>query len=114
MKVHKSLDLVHPCYNPHPHWAQDLVHYYGLLVKMLPLDLSIAVYVVNDGSSHGIDESDIQYLRAKIPHFYPCITCGPVAPASLGNPCGTVALVSPFNPCIPCGPVAPAAPVSPF
>jgi hypothetical protein len=30
---------------------------------MLPQDLPIAVYVVNDGSSHGIDEADIQYLR---------------------------------------------------
>ena len=69
MKVHKSLDLVHPCYNPHLHWAQDLVHYYGLLVDMLPGGLAIAVYVVNDGSSKGIDEQDILYLNAQIPHF---------------------------------------------
>jgi len=70
LKIHKSLDLVHPCYNPHPHWAQDLAHYYGLLIKMLPLNLPIAVYVVNDGSSHGIDEADIQYLRDQIPLFF--------------------------------------------
>jgi len=70
LKVHKSLDLVHPCYNPHPNWAQDLVHYYEQLVKILPKDLPIAVYVVNDGSSKGINEQDIQYLTAEIPHFH--------------------------------------------
>ena len=70
LKVHKSLDLVHPCYNPHLHWAQDLVHYYGLFVKVLPKDLPIAVYVVNDGSSQGINEQDILYLNAQIPPFH--------------------------------------------
>ncbi len=70
MKVHKSLDLVHPCYNPHLHWAQDLVHYYRQLVKMLPKELPITVYVVNDGSSKGINEQDIQFLTAEIPHFH--------------------------------------------
>jgi glycosyltransferase involved in cell wall biosynthesis len=70
LKVHQSLDLVHPCYNPHLHWAQDLVHYYGLLVNRLPKDLPIAVYVVNDGSSEGIEEQDILYLNTHIPHFH--------------------------------------------
>ena len=70
MKVHKSLDLVYPCCNPHLHWVQDLVHYYGQLVKMLPKELPIAVYVVNDGSSKGINEQDIQFLTAEIPHFH--------------------------------------------
>jgi len=69
LEVHKSLDLVHPCYNPHLHWARDLVHYYGLFVNSLPKDLLVAVYVVNDGSSQGIDEQDIHYLKTQIPHF---------------------------------------------
>jgi len=70
LAFHKSLDLVHPCYNPHLHWAQDLVHYYGLFVNSLPKDLMVAVYVVNDGSSQGIDAQDIHYLNTKIPHFH--------------------------------------------
>lgn len=45
------------------------MHYYGLFVKVLPKDLPIAVYVVNDGSSQGINEQDILYLNAQIPHF---------------------------------------------
>jgi len=69
LKLHKSLDLVHPCYNPHLHWAKDLVYYYGLFVNLLPKDLPITVYVVNDGSSQGINEQDILYLKAQIPHF---------------------------------------------
>jgi glycosyltransferase involved in cell wall biosynthesis len=70
LKDHKSLDLVHPCYNPHLHWAQDLVHYYGLFVEMLPKNLQIKVYVVNDGSSKGITEQDISYLNTQIPQFH--------------------------------------------
>ena len=46
------------------------MHYYGLFVKVLPKDLPIAVYVVNDGSSQGINEQDILYLNAQIPHFH--------------------------------------------
>ena len=37
---------------------------------MLPKELPIAVYVVNDGSSKGINEQDIQFLTAGIPHFH--------------------------------------------
>lgn len=70
LKIHKSLDLVHPCYNPHVHWAQDLVYYFGLLVNMLPRETQIAVYLVNDGSSHGIIEQDIIFLRSQIPYFH--------------------------------------------
>jgi len=37
---------------------------------MLPKELPITVYVVNDGSSKGINEQDIQFLAAEIPHFH--------------------------------------------
>jgi hypothetical protein len=36
---------------------------------MLPKELPIAVYVVNDGSSKGI-KNDIQFLTTEIPHFH--------------------------------------------
>jgi hypothetical protein len=47
-----------------------MVHYYWQLIKMLPKELPIAVYLVNDGSSKGINEQDIQFLAAEIPHFH--------------------------------------------
>lgn len=64
-----SLDLVHPCYNPHPGWAKDLLHYYQEFRTQLPSDLAVSVYLVNDGSTHGIEESDLSLLTSEIAQF---------------------------------------------
>ena len=64
-----TLDLVHPCYNPHSGWAEDLLHYYQAFRQLLPTDLEVSVYLVNDGSSQGISDSDLAILRAGIGNF---------------------------------------------
>jgi len=64
-----TLDLVHPCYNPHVGWAEDLLHYYQAFCQLLPVDLAVSVYLVNDGSSQGISDSDLSNLKAGIENF---------------------------------------------
>ncbi|MFM6938383.1 MAG: hypothetical protein ACKOXH_11990, partial [Aquirufa sp.] len=59
MASSRSLDLVHPCYNPHTGWAEDLLYYFQQFRDQLPADLQVSVYLVNDGSSHGIQASDL-------------------------------------------------------
>jgi glycosyltransferase involved in cell wall biosynthesis len=66
----RSLDLVHPCYNPHKGWAEDLLHYFQQFRDQLPADLQVSVYLVNDGSSHGIQASDLSLLEAGIASFH--------------------------------------------
>lgn len=64
-----TLDLVHPCYNPHAGWAEDLLHYFQEFRNQLPKDLLVTVYLVNDGSSHGIQDSDLTLLKDGIASF---------------------------------------------
>ena len=66
----RSLDLVHPCYNPHTGWAEDLLHYFLEFKKQLPADQPVSVYLVNDGSSQGIQASDLALLKQGIGSFY--------------------------------------------
>lgn len=70
LEYFKSLDLVHPCYNPHPNWAEELIDFFNLFSGKLPEGYLVSVFVVNDGSSKGIDSRDIQLLRTKIKRFY--------------------------------------------
>jgi glycosyltransferase involved in cell wall biosynthesis len=41
-----------------------------MFVGMLPDDISVSVFVVNDGSNKGINDEDISYLKNQIAHFY--------------------------------------------
>lgn len=66
----RSLDLVHPCYNPHTGWAEDLLHNFLEFKKQLPADQPVSVYLVNDGSSQGIQASDLALLKQGIGSFY--------------------------------------------
>lgn len=68
-KTNKSLDLVHPCYNPHPGWAEDLIRHYTLFMSRIPTDVVVHMYVVDDGSKHGVHSEDIDQLQQAIPHF---------------------------------------------
>ncbi|MEN9729187.1 MAG: hypothetical protein RLZ91_304 [Bacteroidota bacterium] len=65
-----TLDLVHPCYNPHKGWAQDLLHYFQEFRDQLPAELAVSVYLVNDGSSHGIHAADLALLTEGIGSFH--------------------------------------------
>ncbi len=65
-----TLDLVHPCYNPHSGWAKDLLHYFQQFRAELPTDLPVSVYLVNDGSSQGISADDLSLLQAGIGAFH--------------------------------------------
>lgn len=68
-KTNKSLDLVHPCYNPHQGWAEDLIRHYTLFMSRIPSDVEVHVYVVDDGSKQGVHSVDIETLEQAIPHF---------------------------------------------
>ncbi|MHA8053501.1 glycosyltransferase family 2 protein [Aquirufa sp. OSTEICH-129A] len=61
--------MVHPCYNPHAGWAEDLIGHYALFMSKIPQGLMVAVYVVDDGSKHGVYEEDIKKLQESISHF---------------------------------------------
>lgn len=69
LKEIASLDLVHPVYNPQAGWAKDLFHYFNHFKAIIPSDLHVSVYVVNDGSKQGIFTEDIQFLENSIPNF---------------------------------------------
>jgi glycosyltransferase involved in cell wall biosynthesis len=65
----KSLDIVHPLYNPPLAWERDLVRYYKEFVGQLPKKTSVSVYLVNDGSSRGIEAEHLEYIRKEISRF---------------------------------------------
>ncbi|KAA9331872.1 glycosyltransferase family 2 protein [Adhaeribacter soli] len=63
-----ALDIVLPCFNPIPNWAQNLVQNMARLNQLLP-GISLHLYLVNDGSSRGVSEQDLLLLQQHIPHF---------------------------------------------
>jgi len=67
MPVH-ALDIVLPCYNPIPDWAQNLVANVNQLSQRLP-QTELHLYLVNDGSGKGVTEEDLVFLRKSIPFF---------------------------------------------
>jgi glycosyltransferase involved in cell wall biosynthesis len=67
--LQKSLDIVHPLYNPPLAWEQDLVRYYREFAGYLPKQTIVSVYLVNDGSSRGIEAEQLAYIRREIPRF---------------------------------------------
>ena len=62
--------MVHPVYNPHAGWAEDLLFYFNQFKEEISSELIISVYVVNDGSKHGIFTEDIQFLKESISNFH--------------------------------------------
>ena len=69
LKATTTLDIVHPCYNPHEGWEQELIHYYRIFVAKLPTEVTVTLYVVNDGSSRGISATHLANLQAAVPSF---------------------------------------------
>ncbi len=64
-----TLDLVHPIYNPKTGWAEELVSYFKQFQTPVQEHFKITVYLVNDGSSQGIYEEEIDYLKEQIPNL---------------------------------------------
>ena len=63
-----DFDLVLPCFNPQPGWAKIVAESIVKLQKLLP-EARIHVFLVNDGSTQGVSETDIQFLAQQLPHF---------------------------------------------
>ena len=64
----RQLDIVLPCYNPLQNWAEAIIVNINNL-KLLLSDTEIFIYLVNDGSTQGIQSADIDLLRASIKNF---------------------------------------------
>jgi len=62
-----ALDLVLPCYNPQPGWAQRVIHSYQLIATALGRDPGLIL--VNDGSAFGVTAEDLRLLQEAIPRF---------------------------------------------
>ena len=50
-------------------WERDLLCNYREFVAQLPKETIVSVYVVNDGSSRGVEPAHLEYLRKEIPRF---------------------------------------------
>jgi glycosyltransferase involved in cell wall biosynthesis len=64
-----SIDIVHPCFNPHLNWEKELLSHYQKLRAKIDNNVLINIYVVDDGSSKGFETSQIEFLHQQIPHF---------------------------------------------
>ncbi|MBI1194050.1 MAG: glycosyltransferase [Bacteroidetes bacterium] len=62
-----SLDLVLPCYNPQPGWAQRVIQSYAVVAAALRREPGLIL--VNDGSSFGVTADDLRALNEAIPRF---------------------------------------------
>jgi len=62
-----SLDLVLPCYNPQPGWAQRVIHSYALVAAAIGREPGLIL--VNDGSSFGVTADDLRALNEAIPRL---------------------------------------------
>lgn len=64
-----TLDLVHPIYNPKTNWEKELWFYFDSFRQSIQIPVEVRLYLVNDGSSQGIFEEQIEFLRSKIELF---------------------------------------------
>jgi glycosyltransferase involved in cell wall biosynthesis len=63
-----NLDIILPCYNPIPGWAENIVTCHKKLCELAP-GCVFRLIIVNDGSFRNVEEQDVAHLRASIPHF---------------------------------------------
>ncbi len=63
-----NLDIILPCYNPIPNWAENIAACYGKLVQLAP-DCTFRLIVVNDGSLRNVENKDVALLKSAIPNF---------------------------------------------
>jgi glycosyltransferase involved in cell wall biosynthesis len=61
-----SIDIVIPCYNPHPNWAIAIVQNMKQLQQAFPTQI-INCIVVNDGSTKGFTSEECYVLMQQLP-----------------------------------------------
>ncbi len=64
-----TLDIILPCYNPPPNWAEALTAAFKEIQVALGESTKISLILVNDGSRHGLDMQQIGGIQAQIPTF---------------------------------------------
>jgi glycosyltransferase involved in cell wall biosynthesis len=58
-----------PCYNPQPDWEHKIVKAYQSIVHHIGND-RVSLYIVNDGSTSGISQAQIDFLKTSIPSLH--------------------------------------------
>lgn len=66
--AHTTLDIILPCYNPAAGWTEHIIRAYTDIARSLA-DTTVRILMVNDGSTRGISDADVQLLQNKIPGF---------------------------------------------
>jgi glycosyltransferase involved in cell wall biosynthesis len=64
--MQNNIDIVIPCFNPHPNWAVAIVQNMKELQAVFPLQ-NIQCIVINDGSSKGFTEQECNVLMHELP-----------------------------------------------
>lgn len=68
MPAQTALDIVLPCYNPPSGWEREVVSAMTHLEESLA-DTKLKLLIVNDGSTKGIKEEAIEYIRTNVSDF---------------------------------------------
>jgi glycosyltransferase involved in cell wall biosynthesis len=63
----RQLDIILPCYNPLPDWADRIVEAYKALSDSLGFEAQLIL--VDDGSSNGLNPAQLDQIRASISNF---------------------------------------------
>lgn len=65
----RQLDIVLPCYNPIPNWAENVVRQIKNISQLLP-QTQIFLCLVNDGSTQGVLPADLHILKSSLKNFH--------------------------------------------
>jgi dolichyl-phosphate beta-glucosyltransferase len=63
-----KLDIILPCYNPLPDWADNILDCYARLRSLDP-ETEFRLVLVNDGSARNVLPAEVEKLRQNISHF---------------------------------------------
>lgn len=64
----KSIDIILPCFNPIKGWEHQVILSIQKLEALLP-NFQFHIILVNDGSTQGISETEINFLKQKVTYF---------------------------------------------
>lgn len=67
MDLQHRLDIILPCFNPPPGWAEALPAMIQEIAAALGARVSLRLILVNDGSRQGVSEADLSLLRQAFP-----------------------------------------------
>lgn len=63
-----SVDIILPCYNPEKEWANNVVRSFDKII-LDAKNFTPNLIIVNDGSTNGISQNDINFIKDKITNF---------------------------------------------